>query len=206
MIGIADSVDDCPLDGSNIDAVDHNRRQIYNEGENVTLDLGPTERTISCQSGKWYADWPVVFLRDTLSVEQESTVDIPFKVVNVRDSQTTYNVTLDPQSSIDAFTGFTRFDQDRFQTTVSAQSTRRFNVEFYGQDTDLGPEDIEVKVESLDGEINGTDTVAVNVKQDVNKEQVSGTEEVPGIGSFQLLVLMLAAYMVYMQLVVRKDF
>jgi hypothetical protein len=206
VIGIADSVDDCPLDGSNIDAVDHNRRQIYNEGENVTLDLGPTERTISCQSGKWYADWPVVFLRDSLSVEQESTVDIPFKVVNVRDSQTTYNVTLDPQSSIDAFTGFTRFDQDRFQTTVSAQSTRRFNVEFYGQDTDLGPEDIEVKVESLDGEINGTDTVAVNVKQDVNKEQVSGTEEVPGIGSFQLLVLMLAAYMVYMRLVVRKDF
>jgi hypothetical protein len=197
VVGVADSADDCVLDGGNYEEISHEKRKLYDEGENVTLDFSGSQRTASCYGGTWYANWPISFLQDKVSVEEETSRDITFQVINIRDTETTYRVSLEAEDDIAPFTSFTRFNSTGFETSVPAESSRRYNVRVYGQSTDLGPEDITVRAAAITGDINGTDSVTVNVVEEVDSETRGETSEVPGLGQLQLLVLALLAYLTF---------
>jgi outer membrane protein assembly factor BamB len=197
VVGVADSADDCVLDGANYEEISHEKRKLYDEGENVKLDFGVSQRNASCYGGTWYANWPISFIQDNVSVEEETSRDITFQVINIRDTETTYRVSLEAEDDIAPFTSFTRFNSTGFETSIPAESSRRYNVRVYGQSTDLGPEDITVRAAAITGDINGTDSVTVNVVEEVDSETRGQTSEVPGLGTLQLLMLALLAYITF---------
>ena len=198
VIGIADNPDDCVLDGANIDAVSHNIRQLYSPGDEVELDFGQSTRRISCFAGQWFANWPVTFVDRNISIEEETSANIQFKVVNVRNTRTTYEVELDPDSDIEPFTSFTEFEGDTFTTTVPAESTESYSLEVYGEDRSVGPVNITLDAQSLTGDIQGSDNVTVDV---VESSDAAGTsqsvDEVPGIGFLQLIMMMILSTLIY---------
>jgi hypothetical protein len=198
VMGVADSEDDCVLDAANYPEINDNKRRLYSPGENVTLNLDGSTRTASCYGGRWYANWPVVFLQDHVDVEQGTQRDITFKVINVEDERTTYEVDLYPSNDIAPYTTFNSFDGS-FNATVPPQSSRQFSVEVYGADPSLGPENIQVRAASLDGSISGTDNVTAGVINEVQDESEAdgSASEVPGIGGIQMMVLMLLASLMY---------
>ena len=198
VIGIADNPDDCVLDGDNIDPVSHDDRKLYSPGDEVELDFGQSQRSISCFAGQWFANWPVTFVDRNVSIEEESTANIQFKVVNVRNTRTTYEVELDPDTDIEEFTQFTEENGNSFTTTVPAESTESHSLDVYGQDSSIGPVNITLDAQSLTGDIEGSDEVTVNVVDSNDAEAPSqSVDEVPGIGFIQMLILMLMSTLIY---------
>ena len=199
VIGIADDPDDCVIDGGNYESISHEKRKLYSPGDEVSLDLGQSQRTISCYSGQWFANWPVTFLQENVSVEATTEREITFKVINVRNTETSYEVSLNTDEEIEAFTQFTDYDGDTFKTTVPAESSRRYSIQVYGQDQEVGPANITVRARSITGDIQGSDEVTVDVVGEL--ESTQGTSqtpsEVPGIMPIQLIALLMLSTLIY---------
>ncbi|WP_414838248.1 hypothetical protein ACK3SF_02500 [Candidatus Nanosalina sp. VS9-1] len=199
VIGIADDPDDCVLDGSNYDSVGHDKRKLYSPGDEVDLDLGQSQRTISCYSGQWFANWPVTFLQENVSVEATTEREILFKVINVRNTETSYEVNMDVDEELEAFTQFSGYDGDSFTTTVPAESSRQYSIQVYGQNNDIGPANISISANSLTGDIEGSDEVTVDVVENVDTSGTTSqtTSEVPGLLPVHLIFLMLLSTLIY---------
>ena len=199
VIAVADSEDDCVLDGAHYDSVANNDRKIYSTGENVTLDLGASERTAACFGGRWYSEWPVVFLQDEVEIEEGTERDITFKVINVESERRSFDIELEADNQIERFTEFNSFNGSEFRAAVPGGSSRQYTVEVYGQDPSLGPANISVRASAVTGTIDGTDNVEVDVVSGgtVSTQGTGETSEVPGMGGIQLIILMLLASTVY---------
>ncbi len=204
VLAVADESGDCVLDGANYpNKISHDDRKVYSTGDQVTVDLGATQREVSCYAGTWNADWPVVFLRDNISVEEGSTAAAEFQLINVQDSSTEFEVTLDVPTRLEPHTEFSQGGV-QFTTTVPAEETSIHGVEIFGSNASIGPEDLNVTAEATASGITGSDYVTADIVDEINQSQGTSnatqeTSEVPGIGSIQLLVLALTAYMFYMR-------
>lgn len=103
---VASSAGDCVLDGANYPGVSDDDRRIYSTGEKVSVNLGSSSRKISCYGGTWYENWPVVFRKSNVSVQEGTTKQISFRLINVQNSETTFQVDLNADTPIEPFTEF----------------------------------------------------------------------------------------------------
>jgi hypothetical protein len=200
VMAVASDADDCVLDGANYDDVNHNERRIYSSGEKETVNLGPSQRKISCYGGTWYDNWPVVFNRDNVTVEEGTRQEVSFQLINVQNSDTKYDVELRAETPIEPFTEFGQGGVT-FTETLPPQTSRLYSVEVFGANASLPPQNIEVYAEAVSADINGSDEVEVSIVDRLNaSEQGSGNVtggEVPGMGPIHLIVLMLLAATLY---------
>ncbi|MFB6241323.1 MAG: hypothetical protein ABEJ36_00790 [Candidatus Nanosalina sp.] len=202
VIAIADSSRDCVLDGSNYGEVSHDKRKIYSSGDEVELDLGSTNRTISCYDGYWYGDWPVVFQKEEAKVEEGATESISFKLINVLDHEIELEVTLDAEDELEPYTQFGQGGK-QFNERLDPESSELYSVEVFGANSSIDWTNISVSAEAVSANLNGSDTaradiVTVSNLTSVNRTQVGETaKDVPGIGMIQLLVIAATATAVY---------
>lgn len=204
---IADDSSDCVLDGGNYPSKvpAHDDRKVYSSGEKVTVDLGPTERKISCYAGQWHADWPVVFLSENVTVDSGSTGTAEFQVINVQDTETQFEVTLDVPTRLEPHTEFSQGGV-QFTTTLPAGETNIYSVDIFGINASVDSAEINVTAEATGSGIRGYDTTTLDIVNEINRTSgIAGanqtTSEVPGIGFMQLLFLAAAGYLYYLSTV-----
>lgn len=210
VIAVADSSGDCVLDGANYpDKVPaHDDRKVYSTGEKVTVDLGPTQRQIACYAGQWHADWPVVFLSENVSVESGTTGTAEFQIINVQDSETEFEVTLDVPTRLEPHTEFSQGGV-QFTTTLPAEETNIYSVDIFGYNESVDSAEINVSAETSGSGVRGSDHTTLDIVDTINQSQGLDSanqtaSEVPGIGPVQLLALLMAAYIFYMQTLLKQ--
>lgn len=208
VMGVAENPQKCVFDGeiSQYSPVDSSKenRLLYSPGDTITLDLAQPQ-TIACFNGVWYEKWPVTFTQNTVDIPLGENTRIPFRVINVRDEETTFEVNLEEGSEVYRFSKFVEKEGNSFETTVSAQSSKTFNVEVQGTDLSIDHSDdnLVVYAEALNSEVEGEDDLSVDV---VNNTAVNGTiktgqpKSVPGITMIQIAVLfMISSIVVWLQ-------
>ena len=210
VIAVADSSGDCVLDGANYpDKVPaHDDRKVYSTGEKVTVDLGPTQRQIACYAGQWHADWPVVFLSENVSVESGTTGTAEFQIINVQDSETEFEVTLDVPTRLEPHTEFSQGGV-QFTTTLPAEETNIYSVDIFGYNESVDSAEINVSAETAGSGVRGSDHTTLDIVDTINQSQGLDSanqtaSEVPGIGPVQLLALLMTAYIFYMQTLLKQ--
>ncbi|MFB6207957.1 MAG: hypothetical protein ABEJ69_01260 [Candidatus Nanohaloarchaea archaeon] len=174
-------------------------RKIYPPGSQITFSYsGGGQSVVSCYGGQWYENWPVVFQRGSVEILSGETRAVSFKLINPESDATTYEVQMSPSGINDAWAEFSK-NGTSFTATVSAQSSKSYSVQIYGGSTDITPPDhVEVIAESKDGDISGSDSVEVDVVESADTEAPqTDSQNVPGIGALQLMVLALTAGAVY---------
>lgn len=207
VIAIADEKSDCVLDGANYpDKINQTgetgERNVYSEGEQVTVDLGPSERQVTCFSGKWVDEWPVLFLQNSINVEESTTSTAEFQIINVQSTETEFDVRLDVATQLEPHTEFSQ-GGSQFTVTVPPEETEIYGVDIFGVNSSIGPEDINVSADATSSDDFGYDTIEADIIDEINQSQgISSanqtTSEVPGIGMIQLLFLASVAYVFYM--------
>jgi hypothetical protein len=116
-------------------------------------------------------------------------------------------VTLDVPTNLEPHTEFSQ-GGSQFTTTIPGEETNIYGVDIFGINESIGPADLNVTAETTSSAISGSDHVTADIVDEINQSQgVSSanqtTEEVPGIGFIQLMALLLAAYLFYMQTLLR---
>ena len=207
VIAIADEQSDCVLDGANYpnkisQTGETGERNVYSEGEQVTVDLGPSQRQVTCFSGEWVDQWPVLFLQENISVEEGTTSTAEFQLINVKSSSTQFEVELDVATKLEPHTEFSQ-GGSQFTVTVPGEETEIYGVDIFGINSSIGPQQVNVSAEATSSSDFGYDTVEADIVDEINQSQgVSSvnqtTNEVPGIGLPQLLFLLLTAYVFYL--------
>lgn len=196
---VASSAGDCVLDGANYPGVSDDDRRIYSTGEKVSVNLGSSSRKISCYGGTWYENWPVVFRKSNVSVQEGTTKQISFRLINVQNSETTFQVDLDADTPIEPFTEFGQGGAT-FTATLPGQTSNTYSVEVFGGNSSITTQNITVEAEGVSTSINGSDSVKLNIVDRLNATsgQLNGSaSEVPGLGTIQLLLIILLAYTAY---------
>ncbi|MFB6143860.1 MAG: hypothetical protein ABEJ98_00980 [Candidatus Nanohaloarchaea archaeon] len=213
VIGVTGNPQGCIFDGDdakypvvqNSIGIDVENRSIYQPGETITLDPGNDGRELrklTCFDNAWYQKFPVVFSQESVNVSLGNTENVAFQIINVRDSPRTFEVSLEPGSAVYTFAGFRDKNGDSFNTTVMPDSSKRFYVQISGGDLRIGelspPSDnrLVVRADAVNTEMYGEDNLTVDV---INSTAVEGTvrrqrpKSVPGVGPFQLVILMMIA-------------
>jgi len=198
--GVARDPNSCVLDQPSTPGVSGDKRDLYQQGDTVEVDTGDRTREMACYDGEWFDKWPVVFYRDEVNVEEGNSQLLSFRVINIRDAQTTYNLELSQSSSIlDDITKFEDSSADTLSVDVPATSSRNYNIEIEGSQV-LSESDLELQAESADGRISGFDTATVSVDQvDEPDVPTQETQGVPGIGAIQILLLILVSSIFYVR-------
>ncbi len=201
-----------PVSGNSID-VPVSERTIYEPGENITVDLN-SQRSIVCFGGSWHEKTPISFSREELDVPLNEEVDASFRVINVRDQEATYEVSMvDPlidELSVYQLSSFKEKQGDSFRVTLGGGESREYGVRIRGGTTEIDgdksegadKDNLELEVEGINSDVGGYDTLTVNVT-DTNMTGIgngSEPESVPGVGAVQLLALvMMASVMFFFQ-------
>lgn len=205
VIAVADSPGDCVLDGANYpNKIDQSsptgNRNVYSTGESVSVDLGPTQRQVTCYNGVWRAEGPVFFLRENVEVESGSSSSVDFQLINVQNTETTFEVTLDVPTDLQPHTEFSQGGV-QFTATLPAEETNVYGVDIFGYNKSVDSADINVTAEATGTNIQGSDHTTLDIVDQVRNQGVNPANqtanEVPGIGFTQLLVLAAAAYLFY---------
>lgn len=182
---------------------DVDERSIFRPGERV--ELTNTGVSIACFNGAWFSDWPINFNQDEVTVPLGETRSASFSVVNIRNTETTFRVSMledtssgDNEPSAEQFAEFASSSGDSFTTTVDPTSSKSFRMEFTGGREDLDDE-LTVQAEAINAGISGSDSIQVDVGSSTGGGggAAGQTEEVPGIQSLQVLMLVLFSTLVY---------
>lgn len=178
-------------------------RSIFRPGERV--ELTNTGVSIACFNGAWFSDWPINFNQDEITVPLGETRSASFSVVNIRNTETTFRVSMledtssgDNEPSAEQFAEFASSSGDSFTTTVDPTSSKSFRMEFTGGREDLDDE-LTVQAEAINAGLSGSDSIQVDVGSSTGGGggAAGQTEEVPGIQSLQVLMLVLFSTLVY---------
>jgi len=205
VIAVADSSGDCVLDGANYpNKIDQSsptgNRNVYSTGESVSVDLGSTQRQVTCYNGVWRADGPIFFLRENVEVESGSSSSVDFQLINVQNTETTFEVTLNVPTDLEPHTEFSQGGV-QFTATLPAEETNVYGVDIFGYNQSVDSADINVTAEATGTNIQGSDHTTLDIVDQVRNQGVNPANqtanEVPGIGFTQLLVLAAAAYLFY---------
>jgi len=166
----------------------------------VSVDLGPTQRQVTCYNGVWRAEGPVFFLRENLEVESGSSSSVDFQLINVQNTETTFEVTLDVPTDLEPHTEFSQGGV-QFTATLPAEETNVYGVDIFGYNESVDSADINVTAEATGTNIQGSDHTTLDIVDQVRNQGVNPANqtanEVPGLGFTQLLVLAAAAYLFY---------
>ncbi|EGQ43166.1 MAG: hypothetical protein J07AB43_11560, partial [Candidatus Nanosalina sp. J07AB43] len=171
VIAVADSPGDCVLDGANYpNKIDQSsptgNRNVYSTGESVSVDLGPTQRQITCYNGVWRAEGPVFFLRENVEVESGSSSSVDFQLINVQNTQTTFDVTLDVPTDLEPHTEFSQGGV-QFTATLPAEETNVYGVDIFGYNESVDSADINVTAEATGTNIQGSDVTTLDIVDQV---------------------------------------
>ncbi|WP_347720265.1 hypothetical protein [Candidatus Nanohalovita haloferacivicina] len=207
VVGVASNSEACILDGEHYSEVGTSKRKLYQPGAQIDFDLGGDTRVISCYGGSWYEEWPVVFRKDKVQVPRGSSRLAQFQLINVENTELTFNVELRDSTSTPWNDPWSFFSQDEstksdtFQVTLGPESSRTYTMSLYGGNQNVDNTQLTVYAESEDGTITGSDSIRVNVTEPIN-QTISSTqgsgEAVPGIGLTQIVVLMLLSSTAYL--------
>ncbi|MFB6291990.1 MAG: hypothetical protein ABEI58_01190, partial [Candidatus Nanohaloarchaea archaeon] len=205
VMGVASDQSYCILDGSKypLKNSDNRKRKLYETGDSVTFDLSGSDQKISCFDGIWYDSWPIVFNQERMDVGSGDTRRVSFRIINVEDEQRKFNIEIQDavsQPHIVQFTEFVSESGGSFTTTVDARSSKDFQVELYGGNSDIDADEqsgkLRIQAEAVDSPISGEDMLAVDVLSASKTNTTGNTRKaqprnVPGLGMVHVLVLMM---------------
>lgn len=177
-------------------------RQIFKPGDQVEVTGVSGDPTIACFNGAWFSDWPVSFNQGDVDVPLGDTRTVSFDVVNIRNSETTFEVNMEPSNDdpgAHQFASFVQHSGDSFTTTVEPTSSKTFQVEITGGDTRVTSSDLTIRADGVNAGLTGSDSVTVDIVEQDAEEigRSSETEDVPGIQTLQLLALTLISTVVF---------
>jgi hypothetical protein len=199
--GVAGDPDKCVLDQAEVDGVSGDERDLYSEGDKVDVDTGSDVKTIACYDGRWYNKWPVVFFRDEAAVPLDSTDRLSFQVINIQNEELTFDLQLSTANDrLDSLSVFDKTGSDEMTVTVPSSSSSTYNVRVEGNREVTPAKEIELQAESIDGGLEGYDTIDVSVENmsaGEPGEVYSDSRDVPGIGGIQVLAMMMLASVFY---------
>ncbi len=198
VLGVADDPGDCILEGSQYPQISDSKRRLYDTGDNLTFDLGSSQRDIACFGGVWYEEWPVVFEQDTIDVEKGETQRVTFQLINVENVERTFDVRME-NTDVAQFSEFTTESGNSFTATVPANSAEKYQVDIYGGDTTIDSSPLRVQADAVNSRVTGEDSVTVDiVNTTVDKGGArSGSENVPGIGMIQVMFIVLMSALLF---------
>ena len=207
--GVARDPNNCVLDAGEVDGVSGSERDLYDEGEQVTVNTGSATETLACYGGAWHRDWPIVFLRDKAEVPLGTDGLAAFQVINVEDSGNTFDLELEDGpdgEDLDAFTSFTETGTDKMNVTVPAQSSRTFNLEIRGNSI-MSTDQVLVEASARSGSLSGQDNLDVEIIDSSASSSSNTTQrsrDIPGIGIIQLTWLTMVATFTYFLFISRR--
>lgn len=195
--GVAKDPGSCVFEPSTLNSgysTEVSQRTLYQPGEKITIDTGNDEQTIACFNNLWYENWPIVFSEDSVDVSFSESSRVSFEVINVRTTQQTFKVSMEPGSEIYRHSQFAEESGDSFTTTIPAESSKTFHVEIQGADRSIDSSELTVMAEGVNSDSFGEDYLQVSVvENNLTNSSVRRTEpqSVPGIGTIHLIFIIL---------------
>lgn len=177
-------------------------RQLFQPGEKITITDVQGSPEIACFNGAWFSEWPVNFHRDSMEVPLGSEDRVAFDVINVRESEVTFEIEMRDPGGLSAyrFSSFVEKEGDSFTTTVPPSSSKTFHVEISGGHEDLDS-DLTLAADAVGIEQFGTDSVSVQVVEGSSGTggEVKQTQDVPGIQWLQVVFLLVVSTFIYIR-------
>ncbi len=199
--GVAKVPGSCVFDGDQSSYPSNvNDRRLYQPGEEITINL-ESQRTIVCFDGAWHDKSPISFNQQKLDLPLNEEVDVSFQIVNVRNQEVTYDVSMiDPltdELSVYQLSQFKEKNGDSFRVTLGPQSSKEYQATIRGGTLDIDGDEsddrdkLRLRAEAVNLDELGEDSLTVDVVN--NNRTGTGSraepESVPGVSAVQLIVM-----------------
>ncbi len=192
IVGVASDPDHCVLEPATLETgnVDLDHRKIYQEGE--LIDVNDNTK-IGCFQGKWWDEWPIIFIDEETSVTWGGNERASFYLVNPTENPITYDLTLQGSSDLKDITSFRKTGENQASFTLEPSSIQTHQLAINAGTKDM-QETATVKVTS--SSIEGEDSADITVTDEV--QTGSGEiNEVSGITILQLSLLILLSSLLF---------
>lgn len=177
-------------------------RNLYNPGETVTIQNIAGDPQLACFNGVWFDEWPIHFSEETVDVELGSTRSVAFEVINVRNREVTFQVSMGESSETPSAYQFSRFGNtaaDSFETTIDPVSSRTYNVEITGGNTNVDDSEITVTADAVNMKDFGSDSTTVDIVRNVSTGENRVRRNVPGIQVLEIVLLFGLASLLFLR-------
>ena len=196
------SIDESDLDRENFDGSNlQNERMIYEEGESISFESGGTTRSAACFSGKWWTDFPVVFLEDEKTVGLGSTGLTTFRVINPRDSSREFNLDLSiSNDDLDSKVTFEDTGTNEMTVEIAGETSRTYDLKIRGTGAEeiTSNNNVELQAQTTRGDLEGYDDIDIRIVEGLGAGTDTGaTRDVPGIQLVQAIVLTLLGSVIF---------
>lgn len=200
VIGVSANPRGCIFDEDTTQyETDSSGRTLFDPGESVNITSVQGNPRISCFDGAWFSDSPISFKDSSVEVPLGETRTATFQVVNSLSQQQSFEVVMEnnnPESlSAYQFADIVGVSGDSFTTTVSPRSSREYQVEFTGGNSNLDNGELFVRAEGVNSNQVGSDSVEVSVTEK-NNTGTGQTQDIPGITMVQVAALFLLATLI----------
>jgi len=197
-------IDEDDLDHDNFEASTlQNERMIYDEGASVSFDSGSDTRSVSCFNGRWWGEWPVVFLEDVSQTSLGETGYSTFRVINPESSSRTIDLDLSfggANEDVERMVSFSETDTDEMTVDIPGETSVTYDIQVQaqgGNEIEAGDENtVELQGRSQRGDLDGYDDIDILVT-DTEIEGGTQTRDVPGLQPVQLAILALIATLAF---------
>jgi hypothetical protein len=211
-LGVAKEPGSCVYDGTEdeYDNVpqpvdeDKHKRMLYNNGDQITLGY-ERQQTITCVDGQWFEKGPIVFDRSQKNISLGSDATASFRVINLGDLETEYEVTLNKETEAEKFSTIEDEQSPSFNVDVPPKESRNFEVRIRGirENLEDSEDSITVTAEAVNADKEGSDSLEVSIvdeNQAGSQRQADEEDQnrnIPGITAIEILLLLMLSTALY---------